>query len=107
MKQRLLEGKVIAFRAIAVSGLAGAFLFALLLSVTPQLHERIHQPSDAGHECVVTLLTAGHCQQTQCDPATVAPELPEPGAAFFHGDLLLVGTRPQFALLEHAPPVIS
>jgi hypothetical protein len=46
-------------------GLIGAFLFANALSVSPQLHERVHPDADQPHhECAVTLIAAGnyhHC----------------------------------------------
>ena len=44
MKLRLATAKLIALRAIVTAGFIGAFLFALVLSAAPQLHERIHQP---------------------------------------------------------------
>jgi hypothetical protein len=46
-------------------GLIGAFLFAIALSVSPQLHERVHPDANQPqHECSVTLIAAGnyyHC----------------------------------------------
>jgi hypothetical protein len=107
MKLRLSDGKVIAFRAIVAAGFIGAFLFALVLSAAPQLHERIHQPSSATHECAVTLLTAGNCEHTPCDVIAIAPQPPKPASAPFHRHFQLVSTRLDFSLLEHAPPAIS
>ncbi|MGH8163466.1 MAG: hypothetical protein ACREP1_03930, partial [Rhodanobacteraceae bacterium] len=62
-------------RAIVASSLFGAFLFALTLAASPQLHARIHP--DAGspnHECAVTLLATGKYQQADAPPVFVAPQ---------------------------------
>ena len=96
-----------ASRALAIAGLVGAFLFAVVLSAAPQLHERIHQPTGASHECVVTLLTAGNCQHTSCDSIANAVRPPEPSFAFFCSYSDLASARSEFSLLEHAPPSIS
>lgn len=106
MRLRLVDSKVIALRAIVASGFIGAFLFALVLSAAPQLHERIHQPNGTTHQCAVTLLTAGNCEHTPCDTITLAPP-PQPASAPFHGQFQLVSARLEFSLLEHAPPAIS
>jgi hypothetical protein len=107
MKLRLVDGKVVALRAIVAAGFIGAFLFALVLSAAPQLHERIHQPSGATHECAVTLLTAGNYEQTPCDAIAIAPRPPKPASAPFHRHFQLVSERLDFSLLEHAPPALS
>jgi hypothetical protein len=107
MKRRLLDGNVIVFRAIAVTGLAAAFLFALVLSVAPQLHEQIHQPSDATHQCVVTLLTAGNCHYPSCDSIATTLQPPAPSSGLFHSYFEIASRCPEFSLLEHAPPAIS
>ena len=107
MKLRLNDGNLIALRAIAVGGFVVSFLFALVLSAAPQLHERIHQPTGATHECAVTLLTAGNCEHTPCDTIAIAPQPSKPVSALFHRHFQLVSARLEFSLLEHAPPVIS
>ena len=107
MKLRLSDGYLIALRAMVVGGFVGAFLFALVLSAAPQLHERIHQPSSATHQCAVTLLTAGNCEHTPCDTTAMAPQSPKPAPALFCSHFQLVSGRFEFSLLEHAPPVIS
>ena len=106
MKQCRLDGKKIVLRAIAVSGLAAAFLLALVLSAAPELHERLHQPGDATHQCVVTLLTAGNCQHAPCDSIAVA-QPPKQGSPTVPVRFQSVSARLGFSLLEHAPPVIS
>jgi hypothetical protein len=107
MRLRLVASKVVALRAIVASGFIGAFLFALVLSAAPQLHERIHQPDGANHQCAVTLLTAGSCEHTPCDTIALAPPLPRPASAPSHRHFQLVSARLEFSLLEHAPPAIS
>jgi predicted NAD/FAD-dependent oxidoreductase len=107
MKLRLSDGQTIALRAIAAAGFIGAFLFALLLSVAPQLHERIHQPNGATHECAVTLLTTGSCEHTPFDAIAIAPPAPRPASALVHRHFPLASGRLEFSLLEHAPPAIS
>jgi hypothetical protein len=107
MKLRLSDGKLIAFRAIVSAGFVGAFLLALVLSAAPQLHEFIHQPGGATHECAVTLLTAGNCEHTSCDTVAIVPLLPEARSTLFHRHFQLVSARLEISLLEHAPPAIS
>jgi hypothetical protein len=107
MRLRLADGKVIALRTIVATGFIGAFLFALVLSAAPQLHERIHQPDGTTHQCAVTLLSAGNCEHTPCDTVALAPPPPRPASAPFHRHFQLVSARLEFSLLEHAPPAIS
>jgi hypothetical protein len=107
MKLRLVASKALALRAIVASGFIGAFLFAAVLSAAPQLHERIHQPDGATHQCAVTLLTAGNCEHTACDTIALAPPPPRPASAPLHCHFQLVSAPLEFSLLEHAPPAIS
>jgi hypothetical protein len=107
MRPRLTAGKTIAFRAIVAAGFLSAFLFAVVLSAAPQLHERIHQPDGATHQCAVTLLTAGNCEHTPCDTIALAPPPPRPASVPFHRHFQSVSARLEFSLLEHAPPTIS
>ena len=107
MKLRLVDGKANVMRAIVAAGFIGAFLFMLVLSAAPQLHERIHRASGATHECAVTLLTAGNYEHTPCDTIAIAPQPPKPASALFHRHFQLVSARLDFSLLEHAPPALS
>ncbi|MEY2562458.1 MAG: hypothetical protein QOH88_651 [Verrucomicrobiota bacterium] len=107
MKLRLRNGNSIAFRAIVVAGAIAAFLFTLVLSAAPQLHERIHNPGGATHECAVTLLTSGNCHHTPTDAVSIAPQPPQRANAFSALGSQLLSPRLEFLLLEHAPPVIS
>ncbi|HMG06468.1 MAG TPA: hypothetical protein VK581_13495 [Chthoniobacterales bacterium] len=107
MKLRLSLGGSIALRAIVAAGILGAFLLTLVLSVAPQLHERIHQPTGPNHECAVTLLSSGTCTHTPCDTIAIAPPLPRSASRFSDLVFQLVSPRLDFSQLEHAPPAIS
>ena len=107
MKQRLSDGNLTAMRAVTAAGFIGAFLFALVLSAAPQLHERIHQPTGATHECAVTLMTAGNCEHTSFDVITITPPPPRPVSRLSQPGFQPVSARLEFSLLEHAPPAIS
>jgi hypothetical protein len=108
MSLRRSDTRQVAFRATIAAGCIGAILFAVVLSVIPQLHEQIHDATGApNHECVVTLLTSGNCQHTPIAPISLAP--PAPPAAFAHVlvTFQLVSAHLEFSLLEHAPPALS
>ena len=106
MKLPLSDGNVIALRAVVAACFIGAFLFTLVLSAAPQLHERIHQATGASHECAVTLLTSGNCAHTPSD-ATIAPPPPQPASPLSQPGFQFVRPRLEFSLLEHAPPALS
>lgn len=106
MSWRRSGNKLIALRAIAAGGFVAAFLFALVLSAAPQLHERIHGPSDTTHQCAVTLLAAGNYEHTLCNAIAIAPP-PSATTALVHCHSQLVTAHLEFSLLEHAPPAIS
>jgi hypothetical protein len=54
-------------------GLIGAFLLANALSVSPDLHERVHPDADQPqHECAVTLIAAGNYHHSSPTPL-IAP----------------------------------
>ena len=100
-------GRAIALRAIVAAGFIGAFLFTLVLSAAPQLHERIHQETGAAHECAVTLLATGNCAHTPSGTITIAPPPPRPLVRFSQNNFQLATPRLEFLLLEHAPPAFS
>ena len=107
MSLRLSDGKA-ALRAIVAAGCVGAFLFAVVLSAIPQLHEQIHATTGSpNHECAVTLLASGQYQHTPAVTISLAP--PTPPATFAHAlaDFQLVRAHLEFSLLEHAPPAVS
>lgn len=95
--------------ALVAGGLLSAFLLALGLAASPQLHARVH--ADAGspnHECAVTLIASGKCEQADAPPALAAPELAIvfekiPALASVWVAAPFLGAR----IFEHAPPALS
>jgi hypothetical protein len=89
--------------ALALAG----FLSAVTLSVSPQLHERIHPDANrAGHSCAVTLIASGNVDHSPVTPliSTPAPiaefNAPEPSSQWVESLFLLA------AVFEHAPPAL-
>ncbi len=108
MSLRLSHGKGVAFRTAIATGSLAAFLFALVLSSTPQLHEQFHgATSSANHECAATLLASGNYQHTPTVAISLAP--PAPPKIFVQplSSSPLVSAYLAFSLLEHAPPANS
>lgn len=105
MKRHFRNNRSIAILAAAFFGL---FLFTLVLSAIPQLHERIHASSGrANHECAVTLLTSGNYQHTPLAAISVAPPAPPKLFVPVQASFSLVSAHLEFSLLEHAPPANS
>ncbi|MEP6699303.1 MAG: hypothetical protein ABJB09_06190 [Verrucomicrobiota bacterium] len=95
------------WRRLFALGCIGAFLVTIALSAAPRLHEQLHPVQGAEHNCAVTLLSLGNCDQTSCEPITIAPQLLPPDAAFSHHHFPSVTLCLEFSLLEHAPPALS
>jgi len=108
MKLGLSGGKAVGIRAAVVAGFICTFLFALALAAAPHLHESIHQPIGASHECAVTLIASGKYQQND---APVLVSAPEPAVQFSKTPALQsVWVPAQFlgaCIFEHAPPALS
>ena len=108
MKLDLSDGKAIAFRAVIAAGFISAFLFALVLAAAPHLHERMHQPIGASHECAVTLIATGKYQETD---APVLVSAPQPAVQFSKIPALQSVWVPApflgACIFEHAPPALS
>jgi hypothetical protein len=92
----------------AVAGwVCAALLSALALSVSPQWHELLHPDAKAAqHECAVTLIGSGKCQQPAPAPLIVAPA---PALQFCFIPALhpvwVVSPFLDARIFEHAPPV--
>ena len=94
------------FYAFVGYGLLAAFLLTIGFAVAPKLHERFH--ADAGgpnHECAVTLIAVGKCEQGNV-PVKVL--VPRPPTLFFQAfspqpDAVLALFL-RAAVFEHAPP---
>lgn len=106
MKGRLSGRNQAALRAILTAGCIGAFLFSLLLSVEPQLHERLHASDNPTHQCAVTLLSAGNCEHSPCNTIAIAPS-PLKASTLVCRHSHFVSARLDFSLLEHAPPTFA
>ena len=108
MNLRPTDGRATAIRALVATGCIGAVLFALVLSAIPQLHEQIHGASStSNHECAVTLLTSGNCQNTLTAGISVAPLAPPTRFSHTAASFQLISAHLEFSLLEHAPPAVS
>jgi hypothetical protein len=61
-------------RAFVATCVFAAFIWALALSVSPQLHQRVHADANrAEHSCAVTAIASGTCDHTACAPLISAP----------------------------------
>ena len=89
-----------------LAALAGlAFAWTLALSVSPQLHERVHADANrVEHSCAVTVIASGACQHVPPAPLVDAPahfDFSLPSAFVPHwveSPFLLA------SIFEHAPP---
>jgi hypothetical protein len=95
-----------AFTAVFVSA---AFLWTLTVSVSPQLHERIHRDADRiAHTCAVTFVASGSYDHAAHGPLISAPA---PAVPFSKVPAL----TPQWVespfslarIFEHAPPTCA
>ncbi len=93
----------IAFLASAV------FLWTLALSVSPQLHERIHPDANRiDHSCAVTFIASGNYNYSPIAPLLSVPVLAEQFSP-------VPTLTPQWVesafllarIFEHAPPTVS
>ena len=108
MSLRLSDGKGATLRAAIAAGALAAFLFALVLSATPRLHEQFHGTTGAAnHECAVTLLASGSYQHTPVATISLAPPLTPKKFVQVPTSFELVSAHLEFSLLEHAPPANS
>jgi hypothetical protein len=96
-------------RAVVAGFVFAAFLWALTLSTSPQLHERVHSDaSRADHTCAVTLLVSGSYDHAEAPPLISAPRLhlgpsetPLLGSTWVQ--LLILKAH----IFAHAPPALG
>lgn len=91
--------------ALTVAG----FAWAILLSVAPEWHERIHADANhVAHSCAVTFIAGGQCEHSAHDPISTEPH---PPVSFDRMAALNCFWVPSVflsaSLLEHAPPTHS
>jgi hypothetical protein len=93
------------WRASVAVAASAAFFWTLVLSVSPQLHERVHPDSNrADHSCAVTFVASGNFNNT---PVALLISAPVPTDEFRIPDLTPLWGVPVFLLasvFEHAPP---
>ena len=96
-------------RALVAGFLSVAFLWALALSASPQLHERFHADANrVEHSCAVTMIASGSYDHVSYPPLV---SVPVPIFQFAEIPVLI----PQWvespflgaSIFEHAPPVCS
>jgi hypothetical protein len=84
---------------------SAAFLWTLTLSVSPQLHERVHPDANrVEHTCAVTFVASGSYDHT---PLALLISAPVPLGDFDIPTLSPRWVQPIFliaAVFEHAPP---
>src|ERR1051325_2896997 len=62
-------------RAFIATFISAAFFWTILLSVSPQLHARIHTDANRGdHTCAVTLIATGNYDHAANPPLITSPE---------------------------------
>jgi len=88
---------------------SAAFLWTLTLSVSPQLHERIHPDANRiDHSCAITFIASGSYNYSPAAPLVSVPALvdqfsPVPALTPHWVEPLFLLAR----IFEHAPPAHS
>jgi len=91
-------------RAFVATFLAASFLWALALSVSPQLHERVHPAANrVEHTCAVTFVASGSYDHAPQPPVVSAPavqfsKIPALTPQWVESSFLSA------RIFEHAPP---
>ena len=93
-------------RAIIAAFVSAGFLWALALSASPQLHQRVHPDANrAEHNCVATMIAAGSYDHPAHPPLVSAPV---PAIQFSKIPALIpCWVQSPFlgaCIFEHAPP---
>jgi hypothetical protein len=96
-------------RALVIGFVSVAFLWALALSASPQLHQRFHPDANrVEHSCAVTMITSGSFNHVSHPPLVI---LPAPIIQFSKVSALIpFWVESPFLvarIFEHAPPARS
>jgi hypothetical protein len=96
-------------RALIATFISATFFWTLLLSVSPQLHARIHHDANrVGHTCAVTLVASGTYEHA-AHPALISP--PQFNGQFSEiAALRSTWVQPLFLcahVFAHAPPRVQ
>ena len=96
-------------RVVVAAVLFAAFSWTLLVSVSPQLHARIHGDGNgADHVCAITLIASGSYEHGAQPPLVGQPQFTPPFSQI--EALTSTWVRPLFLsahVFEHAPPARS
>jgi hypothetical protein len=99
-----MKGSTMTRASVAVLASA-AFLWALTLSASPELHERVHPDANrVEHTCAATFIASGNYDHT---PTALLISAPVPLGEFDIPTLSPRWIQPVFlvaAVFEHAPP---
>ena len=96
-------------RSFFAAGLAVVFLWTLALSISPELHARVHADSgQSGHSCAATLIASGNYEHPVPGPLFVAAtriawRSHVPALTPLWVESLFL----KASVLEHAPPLSS
>jgi hypothetical protein len=96
-------------RVVVAAVLFAAFSWTLLVSVSPQLHARIHADENgANHVCAITLIASGSYEQAAPPPIISAPQFDI--CSYATGALTSTWVKALFLnshIFAHAPPARS
>jgi len=96
-------------RTFVATCVGAAFLWALALSVSPQLHQRVHADANrAEHTCAVTAIASGSCDHAAQPPLISAPDFVSQSGRV--SSLNPVWVQPLFLkahVFAHAPPALG
>jgi hypothetical protein len=96
-------------RTFVATCVGAAFLWALALSVSPQLHQRVHADAPrTEHSCAVTAIASGNCDHVAQPPLVSAPDFVSQFGRV--PSLNLVWVQPLFLkahIFAHAPPALG
>src|ERR671924_1147472 len=93
-------------RAFVAAFVFAAFLWAVALSASPYLHQRIHPDANrAEHSCAVTMVASGSYDHAAQPPIVSQPQVTPPFSEI--AEISSTWVEPLFlgaSIFEHAPP---
>jgi hypothetical protein len=105
----LIRRRSTTFRLALVGAIFAGIALALLMAVSPELHEFVHHDGDAdGHQCLVTLMQTGGCDDTAPETLVVTAFLATLFGTVPIGESAWVeSVFASGSVFEHAPPFVS
>ena len=97
------------FRLALVGAMLAGIVMAVLMAVSPDLHDLVHHDGGAGeHQCLVTMMLAGGCDATAPEALNVAVFLaPLFGMEPMGESAWVESVFASGSVFEHAPPFVS